>query len=114
MLLTSASLYLSERVQRELDLHDILCMRFEVDPEGRFTGAPAGPLCFGAGKLTLARAYAQDQGVPLSACSFYTDSTSDLSVLEQVGTPVCVHPDPRLRRIARRNRWRRADWGRPA
>ncbi len=113
VLLTSASLYLSERVQEDHGLDALLCNRFEVDERGVFTGLPQGDLCFGEGKLAHARAYAQARGADLSSCSFYTDSTSDLSVLEQVGRPVCVHPDPRLRRIASRRSWPRVDWGRP-
>ena len=112
VLLTSASLYLSERVAEELRLDEVLCNRFEVVDE-HFTGRPHGELCYGAGKLTHARASAERAGITLSDCSFYTDSTSDLSVLEQVGRPVCVHPDPRLRAIARRRDWPTVDWGRP-
>ena len=49
-------------------------------------------------------------GVDLSRCTFYTDSMSDLPVLEAVGRPVAVHPDPRLRREASRRGWEIADW----
>ncbi|MGA9523045.1 MAG: HAD-IB family hydrolase [Myxococcaceae bacterium] len=111
VLLTTSSNYVAEIVQEALGMDHILCSRFETDAQGRYTGRPLGPLCFGPGKLTLGRAYAESQGVPLSSCSFYTDSASDLPMMEAVGRPVAVHPDRRLRRIAKQRRWEIADWG---
>ncbi|MBN1210645.1 MAG: HAD family phosphatase [Myxococcaceae bacterium] len=113
VLLTSSSGYLSELVARDLRLDAILCNRFEVDERGLHTGRPLGAVCFGAGKRTHAEGYAREVGVPLSACAFYTDSYSDLPVLEAVGRPVAVHPDHRLRREAARRGWPVVDWGAP-
>lgn len=110
-LLTTSSIYLSRPVGVDLGLDDLLCNRFGVDQAGRFTGQPIEPMCFGHGKLEHARALAEAHGVELSACSFYTDSIADLPVLEAVGQPVVVHPDPRLRRIAQARGWRQEDWG---
>lgn len=111
VLLTSSSNYVSEEVCRDLGLDDFLSNRFEVDGEGRYTGRPVEPLCFGAGKVLLARRYAEARGATLDECAFYSDSSSDLPMLEAVGQPVAVHPDPRLRRLARQRRWPTADWG---
>ena len=113
VLLTSSSGYLSELVARELRLDAVLCNRFEVDDAGRHTGRPLGVICFGAGKRTVAEAYAREAGVALSACAFYTDSYSDLPVMEVVGRPVAVHPDHRLKREARRRGWPVVSWGVP-
>ena len=113
VLLTSSSNYISELVTRDLSLDGYLCNRFEVDERGIYTGRSAGPLCFGAGKLAVARAYAEAQRVPLGDCAFFTDSFSDLPVLEAVREPVAVNPDQRLARTARRRGWPVVDWGRP-
>jgi HAD superfamily hydrolase (TIGR01490 family) len=111
VLLTSASLYLSELVSAELGLDDVLCTRFEVDAAGLFSGRPHGDICFGRGKLVHARAYAERAGTTLERATFYTDSLADLPVLEVVGRPVAVNPDPRLKRIAVARRWPVEDWG---
>lgn len=108
-LLTTSSLYLSEPVMTTLGIPHTLCNRFEVE-DGRFTGRPIEPLCFGEGKLEHARRFAEAHGESLEDATFYTDSASDLSVLAVVGTPVAVHPDPRLRRTARRRGWRIDSW----
>ncbi len=111
VLLTSASNYLAEPVADDLGLDGICCTRFEVLPDGRFTGRPLEPLCFGPGKVRVAREWAGD--VRLVDCAFYTDSIADVAMLEVVGRPVVVHPDPRLRRLARARRWPVEAWGEP-
>jgi HAD superfamily hydrolase (TIGR01490 family) len=113
VLLTSSSHYLSELVARDLTLDEVLCNRFEVGSDGFHTGKSVGDVCFGAGKLTHALAYAEQAGGRLEDAAFYTDSYSDLPVLERVGRPVAVNPDPRLRRLAARRRWKIVDWGTP-
>ena len=62
-------------------------------------------------KLGYAEAYARARGVSLADCWFYTDSYSDLPVLERIGHPVVVNPDPRLRREAERRGWPVEFWG---
>jgi HAD superfamily hydrolase (TIGR01490 family) len=111
VLLTSSSNYVSEQVVAELGLDDYLSSRFEVDAAGRYTGRLIEPLCYGRGKLELARRCAAAHGTALEACAFYTDSIADLPMLEAVGRPVVVHPDPKLRRLARQRGWPVLDWG---
>ncbi len=114
VLLTAASTYLALNVQQALGLDDALALRFEVGPDGRFTGKLAQPVCYGPGKLDIAKAWAEERGIALSDCAFYTDSISDLPMMEAVGMPVAVRPDPRLSRVARRRGWPVEDWGGPA
>lgn len=110
-LLTSSSNYMSEPVVQALALDGALCTRFEVR-DGVFTGRAEGPLCYGPGKVEHARALADRLGASLADAAFYTDSYSDLPMMEAVGRPVAVHPDPRLSRHARRRGWPVEDWDR--
>ncbi len=109
VLLTSATQYIAEPVARALDLTDVICSRLEVN-EGKFTGRMLDPICYGAGKVTAAEAWAARHGVDLKNTTFYTDSYTDLPMLERVGKPVVVNPDPRLARAARRRGWPVLDW----
>jgi HAD superfamily hydrolase (TIGR01490 family) len=109
VLLTSSSPYLSRCVADQLDLDTWLCTRFKVE-EGLFTGELHLPLCYGDGKVTLAEGWAADAGVDLDASWFYTDSITDLPMLERVGHPVVVQPDARLLRLARKRSWPVEDW----
>jgi HAD superfamily hydrolase (TIGR01490 family) len=104
-LLTSSSNYLGAQVADAVGAHHVLSNAFETDAGGCFTGAPRRPLCFGPGKLEHALQLVEALDAPLAECTFYTDSFSDLPVLERVGHPVAVHPDPRLRRLAQRRGW---------
>ncbi len=113
-MLTSSSGYLSELAARELSIEHVLANRLELDARGHHTGRPEGTLCFGRGKLVHAEALATRLSVQLRDCAFYTDSVSDLPVMEAVGHPVAVNPDPRLRRTAHRRGWPVQDWGAPA
>ena len=111
-LLTSSSAYLSAPIADELQIDGFLANRFVVD-SGLFTGIAVLPLCFGAGKVLHAQVIAEKLNIALKECAFYTDSVSDLPMLEAVGTPVVVDPDPRLRRIARRRGWPIEAWRQP-
>lgn len=109
-LLTSSSNYLSAPAADLLRFDGFLANRFAVR-DGVFTGEPDGPLCYGAGKRVHAAALCERLGVSLSTCTFYTDSITDLPMLEAVGHPVAVHPDGRLLRLAKERGWPVEDWG---
>ncbi|MBN94302.1 MAG: HAD-IB family hydrolase [Deltaproteobacteria bacterium] len=111
VLLTSASLYLSQLVQERLNLDDILCMEFEVEA-GRLTGA-IQQLCFGDAKVGVAEQWASTRSIDLKDCFFYSDSITDLPMLDRVGRPVAVHPDARLAKLARQRSWPILDWSQP-
>jgi HAD superfamily hydrolase (TIGR01490 family) len=111
VLLTSSTAYLSELVGAALGLDALCCNRLEVGADGQHTGKIVGRACFGAGKVGYAQAEVTRAGAQWADCVFYTDSYSDLPVLERVGVPVAVNPDPRLRRHAERAGWRVEDWG---
>jgi len=109
VLLTTSSPYASRCAAELFGLDAFLCSSFEV-VEGRFTGKYVAPLCYGQGKVHYARRFARERHVDLEASFFYTDSYTDLPMLEAVGNPRIVHPDPRLRREARRRDWPILDW----
>lgn len=110
VLLTSGSRYAGELARDEWRLDDALCQGYEVR-DGRFTGEPELPICYGPGKVTVAEAWAARHGVDLARSSFYSDSTTDTPMLERVGRPYAVNPDPRLRLLAKARGWPILDWG---
>ncbi|MCX7706621.1 MAG: HAD-IB family hydrolase [Anaerolineae bacterium] len=92
-------------VAHSLGLGDsYLATRLEI-VAGRFTGRLVEPVCFGEGKLLLARAYAAEHGLDLRHSYFYSDSHDDLPLLEAVGHPVAVNPSRKLARIAKDRGW---------
>ena len=106
---TSSSTYAADAACRHFGLTDRVATRLQV-VDGRFTGTVA-ELALGPRKLDATRAWCAREGVDLADATFYTDSVSDLALLEAVARPVVVHPDRPLAAIARARGWPIADWG---
>ena len=73
--------------------------------DGVYSGELTGPLVYGVGKVAAMQEIARWDGLDLSQCYAYSDSASDLPMLEAVGHPVAVNPDGRLARHARDHAW---------
>jgi HAD superfamily hydrolase (TIGR01490 family) len=73
--------------------------------DGVYTGELAGPFCYGPGKVEAIEEVAHWEGFDLSRCYAYSDSASDLPMLEAVGHPVAVNPDARLGAAAAERGW---------
>lgn len=111
-LLTSCFDGLAALVQEDLRIDYCLCTKLEVD-SGLYTGKTVGPPCFGRYKVTFAQDLCNQLNTGLQACTFYTDSASDLPLLNLVGRAVAVNPDPHLRALAQVRKWDIVDWGKP-
>ncbi len=68
---------------------------------------------YGEGKADAMRALAEENDYDLAESFAYTDSMTDLPMLEIVGHPVCVNPDAALRRVAVERGWPVLDFARP-
>jgi HAD superfamily hydrolase (TIGR01490 family) len=78
--------------------------RSEVE-DGVYNGQLTGPFCYGEGKVEAMEETARWDGLDLGQCYGYSDSASDLPMLQAVGHPVAVNPDARLARHARAHGW---------
>src|SRR5262249_30593744 len=101
---TSATRYLAEPLGADLGIPHHLVSQLVVR-DGCFTGEAVRPLCYGKGKVWWAERFAAEHDVDLASSYFYTDSITDLPVLDRVGHPRVVRPDPRLRRVAQQRGW---------
>ena len=72
--------------------------------DGRYTGE-IELYAYGEGKAEAIRALAADEGYDLSRSYAYSDSMTDLPLLEAVGHPYAVNPDRALRREAASRGW---------
>jgi len=104
VLLTSATRYLAGPLAADLGIEHLLVTQLLVEA-GRFTGEVVRPVCYGEGKTYWAERFAAEHDVDLGQSYFYTDSITDLPLLERVGEPRVVNPDPRLGRVAARRGW---------
>jgi HAD superfamily hydrolase (TIGR01490 family) len=109
-IVTGTSPYASWPLARRLGIDHVVSSVFELDAQRRFTGRPEQPICLGAGKVERALRLSREHGFRLEDAVFYSDSVSDLPLLERVAEPVVVNPDPRLLRVAERRGWRIERW----
>ena len=68
---------------------------------------------YGEGKAAAMRDLAEERGYDLASSYAYTDSITDLPMLETVGHPTAVNPDADLRRVAAERDWPVLDFARP-
>jgi len=92
-------------VAERLAIDHMLYTRLEVE-DGVFTGRVIEPICFEEGKIYWLQQFIEEQGIDLAKSYFYTDSVTDLPLMDIVGHPVATNPDPRLYRTAVKRRWR--------
>ncbi len=103
-ILSSSTPYMVEPLAQHLGIEHAICTRLNVS-DGKFAGTHVRPACYGAGKVHWAEAFAAANDVDLRSSYFYTDSYSDLPMLQRVGMARVVNPDARLKRHARRVGW---------
>lgn len=109
-IVTGATRYVAEPVAAELGISNVICSELEVDIEGRFTGAIIEPLCYGLGKVERTSRIAEREGFDIEEAYFYSDSITDLPLLQVVKVPIVINPDRRLRKIAKQRGWPIETW----
>jgi HAD superfamily hydrolase (TIGR01490 family) len=103
-IISNATSYAVAPLAQYLGVPHVLATRLEVQ-QGVFTGEYIKPLCFRQGKVFWAEKLAREIGADVGQSTFYTDSITDLPLLERVRDRRVVNPDPRLRRLARQRGW---------
>ena len=87
-----------------LGVDGAIASRAVVDLDGRYTGEMAF-YAYGPFKAEAMRDLASFEGIDLSASYAYSDSYTDVPMLEAVGHPVVVNADRVLARLARDRGW---------
>jgi HAD superfamily hydrolase (TIGR01490 family) len=95
-----------ERIGLRLGVTDWVGTQIEYHG-GRCTGRILPPVIKGVDKVEQVRRYVLDHGLQVDWSSSFAhgDSFSDRDMLELVGHPVAVHPDPALRLLAHQRGW---------
>ncbi|MEU8587163.1 HAD family hydrolase [Streptomyces sp. NPDC048664] len=90
----------------------VIATRMVVGDDGCFTGE-VGYYAYGPTKAEAIKELAESEGYDLARCFAYSDSATDLPMLESVGHPHAVNPDRTLRREALARDWPVLDFHRP-
>lgn len=103
-IVTATNAFVTEPIAELFGIDHLLATRPEFS-QGRYTGRFTGIPCFQQGKVSHLREWLKGQDSQLQSATFYSDSHNDLPLLEQVGRPVAVDPDPVLEKVARQRNW---------
>jgi HAD superfamily hydrolase (TIGR01490 family) len=90
-------------IARLLGVDSVIATRMQV-AGGRYTGEVEF-YAYGEAKAARVRELSAERGYRLADCYAYSDSATDLPLLQVVGHPRAVNPDRSLRRIAVRCGW---------
>ncbi len=86
----------------------VIATRLQV-AHGRYTGL-MDFYAYGQAKADRVSQLAAERGYRLEDCFAYTDSVTDLPLLELVGHPHVVNPDRALKKVAASRRWPQLDF----
>ena len=95
-----------------LGVPNVIATRAGIDQDGRYDGT-LDFYCYAENKAIAIRAEAEAKGIDLDDSCAYSDSVTDVPMLEVVGHPVAVNPDKELRRVAEERGWEIRDFKRP-
>lgn len=112
-IVTATTRLIAEPVARGFGIFHLLATEAEVAGD-HYTGEVDGEPCVREHKVQRVHAWLQSQGLRLEAFEtscFYSDSISDLPLLQAVTQPVAVDPDDRLREHALASGWRVIEFG---
>jgi len=102
--LVSASLQqIVERIAVDLGFEGAVGSTCEIR-DGVYTGRSLRP-CYGTVKAAVIREIAERDQLDLARSAAYSDSHTDLALLEAVGHPTAVNPDKQLKAIALDRGW---------
>lgn len=109
IIVSASGVHLVEPIAERLGVEEVLAIDLQVS-HGVYSGQVEGVMTFREGKLTrLLELLGGDRSL-LATASFYSDSRNDLPLLEAVGKPHVVNPDPVLRERATAAGWPILSW----
>ncbi len=109
VILSSTPASIGHEMAKALDMDDIICSELEVI-NGVLTGRSIGPLCYGDEKAVRMKKYCELMNCTPEDSWFYGDSIADFPALLIAGNPVCINPDKKLLKKARKNGWKIYYW----
>lgn len=107
-IVTATNEFVTAPIAAAFGVEHLIALRLARDAAGRVTGAIDGVPSYREGKIARVRDWLQALGrqrEDFERVVFYSDSTNDLPLLEQVSHPVATNPGPALEAIARERGW---------
>ncbi|AYC32224.1 HAD family hydrolase [Pseudomonas cavernae] len=104
LVISASAHFLVSAIAERLGIDEVLAIDLE-EQHGCYTGRTTGVLTYREGKVTRLQAWLAEHEESLEGASFYSDSRNDLALLQRVGRPHAINPDPVLRQHAEEAGW---------
>lgn len=82
----------------------VVATELEISEDGKYTGGITRYV-YAEEKARAIRDLAEEAGYDLAECYAYSDSVTDVPMLEVVGHPFAVNPDKELKKVAEEKEW---------
>ncbi len=104
VIITSTMDFIAQPIAQEFGIEHLIASQAEI-LNGRFTGNVVGTPCYRHGKVERLQTCVDEHGESMTGSWFYSDSHTDLPLLNAVDNPVAVNPDETLRAEAQVRGW---------
>jgi len=108
LIISATHLFITEPIAEMLGVPTVLSTRPEI-VDNRYTGRFLGTPTYKEGKVTALLEWLTETGHSLQGSYFYSDSITDIALLERVDNPVAVNADEQLTSIAQQRNWETLD-----
>lgn len=111
LIITATNEFVTRPIAQALGVEEILATELQRGPDGWLTGEIHGEPNMREGKVRRMAQWLAAQQLDWDDVysTFYSDSSNDIPLLEQVNEPVATNPDARLRALAQERGWRTLD-----
>ncbi len=99
-------------IAKMVGIDRVIATKIRTDGLGRFV-PELEQYVMGPGKVETIKKVAERDGIDLDGSFAYTDSFTDMPMLELVGNPIAVNPDKELKEAAEANDWPILEFQRP-
>jgi HAD superfamily hydrolase (TIGR01490 family) len=96
--------FITQPIAQQFGIEHLIASQAEI-LNGRFTGNVVGTPCYRHGKVERLQTWVEEHGESMTGSWFYSDSHTDLPLLNAVDNPVAVNPDETLRAEAQVRGW---------
>ncbi|KAA1420301.1 HAD-IB family hydrolase [Nocardioides humilatus] len=111
VIVSSSGTDVVEPIGAMLGADRVVASRLKIE-DGKYTGE-IDYYAYAEEKANAIRALAEERGYDLAACYAYSDSSTDIPMLEAVGFPHAVNPDKELRKAAAARAWPVLNFNKP-
>jgi HAD superfamily hydrolase (TIGR01490 family) len=108
LIISATHLFITQPIAAVLGVPTVLSTEPEI-VDNRYTGRFLGTATYKEGKVTALQEWLLKSGHNLEGSYFYSDSITDITLLERVDNPIAVNPEENLNSIAIQRDWKILD-----